>query len=112
MVLCFYCLPKAPMGEVISFAVKILPFVDSSAGSSILTYAYIATRKNRVLANLGGIDMRHFYFRLILGIVFVGCMIFSFVTLNIPFAILYLVLGGAFLISAYFLWKKDKDNRR
>lgn len=56
--------------------------------------------------------MRHFYFRLILGIVFVGCMIFSFVTLNIPFAILYLVLGGAFLISAYFLWKKDKDNRR
>ena len=35
--------------------------------------------------------MRHFYFRLILGIVFVG---------------------GAFLFSAYSLWKKDKDNRR
>ena len=32
--------------------------------------------------------MRHFYFRLILGIVFIGCMIFSFVTTNIPFAIL------------------------
>lgn len=45
--------------------------------------------------------MRHFYFRLILGIVFVACMIFSFVTMNIPFAILYLVLGGAFLFSAY-----------
>mgnify|MGYP000010195234 FL=1 len=56
--------------------------------------------------------MRHFYFRLILGIVFVACMIFSFVTMNIPFAILYLVLGGAFLFSAYSLWKKDKDNRR
>lgn len=59
-----------------------------------------------------GIDMRHFYFRLLLGIVFIGCMIFSLVTMNIPFVILYLVLGGAFLFSAYSLWKKDKDNRR
>ena len=56
--------------------------------------------------------MRHFYFRLILGIVFVACMVFSFVTMNIPFAILYPVLGGAFLFSAYSLWKKGKDNRR
>lgn len=56
--------------------------------------------------------MRHFYFRLILGIVFIGCMIFSFVTMNIPFALLYLALGLVFLLSAYFLWKKDKDNRR
>lgn len=65
-----------------------------------------------MLTNLGGVDMRHFYFRLILGIVFVACMVFSFVTMNIPFAILYLVLGGAFLFSAYSLWKKGKDNRR
>ena len=58
--------------------------------------------------------MRHFYFRLILGIVFIGCMIFSFVTVNIPFAVLYLVLGILFLSSAYSLWKKEKnkDNRR
>ncbi len=56
--------------------------------------------------------MRHFYFRLILGIVFIGCMIFSFVTMNIPFAVLYLVLGGTFLSSACSLWKKDKDDRR
>ena len=34
--------------------------------------------------------MRHFYFRLILGI----------------------VLGGVFLYSAYSIWKKEKDNRR
>ena len=34
--------------------------------------------------------MRHFYFRLILGIVFIGCMIYSFVTMNIPFALLYI----------------------
>ncbi len=25
---------------------------------------------------------------------------------------LYLFLGGAFLFSAYSLWKRDKDNRR
>lgn len=56
--------------------------------------------------------MRHFYFRLILGIVFIGCMVFSFVTMNIPFALLYLALGVVFLLSAYSLWKKDKDNRR
>ena len=56
--------------------------------------------------------MRHFYFRLILGIVFVCCMIFSFVTMNIPFALLYLFLSGMLLASAYSLWKKDKDNRR
>lgn len=45
MALCFYCLPKAPMGEVISFAVKTLPFADISAGSSILAYAYIEAKR-------------------------------------------------------------------
>lgn len=56
--------------------------------------------------------MRHFYVRLILGIVFVVCMIFSFVTLNVPAALLFLVLGVLFLLSAHLLWKKEKDNRR
>lgn len=56
--------------------------------------------------------MRHIYFRLILGIVFVVCMIFSFVTMNIPFALMYLVMSAAFLISAYTLWKNEKDHRR
>ena len=56
--------------------------------------------------------MRHSYFRLILGVVFIACMIFSFVTMNIPFALLYLALGAVFLFSAYSLWKKNKDNRR
>lgn len=56
--------------------------------------------------------MRHFYFRLILGIVFSGCMIYSFVNMNIPFALLYLLLGGLYLLSAYSIWKKDKENGR
>ena len=56
--------------------------------------------------------MRHFYVRLILGIVFVACMIFSFVTVNIPVALMFLALGVLFLLSAHSLWKKEKDNRR
>ena len=56
--------------------------------------------------------MSHFYFRLILGVVFIGCMIYSFVTMNIPFVLMYLFLSGAFLFSAYSLWKKEKENRR
>lgn len=56
--------------------------------------------------------MRHFYFRLILGIVFIVCMIYSFVTMNVLFALLYVFLGGVFLYSAYSIWKKEKNNRR
>lgn len=55
--------------------------------------------------------MRHFYFRLILGIIFVICAVYSFITANIPFALMYVVLGGVFLYSAYTIRKKNKDNR-
>lgn len=55
--------------------------------------------------------MRHYYFRLILGIVFIACMIFSFVTMNIPFALLYLFLSYTFLNSARTIRKKNDDNR-
>lgn len=43
----FSCLPKAPMGEVIAFADKTLPFADISAGSSILAYAYITAKRKK-----------------------------------------------------------------
>lgn len=94
------------------FAVKKLPFADIPADRFLLMYACIVSRFQMKHRSIGGSYMRHFYFRLILGIVFIVCMIYSFVTMNIPFALLYLVLGGAFLFSAYWLWKKDKDNRR
>lgn len=55
--------------------------------------------------------MRHFYIRLILGIVFLGCLIYSFVTAKITFALLSLALAGVYLYSAYSLWKKNKNNR-
>ena len=59
--------------------------------------------------------MRHFYFRLILGIVWLGAAIASAVKANMSFATLYTVLGIVFLWSAYSIRKKekkDKDNRR
>ncbi len=55
--------------------------------------------------------MRHFYFRLILGMVFAICAVYSFVTANIPFSLMYVVLVSVFLYSAYTIWKKNKDNR-
>ena len=53
--------------------------------------------------------MRHFYFRLILGIVWLVVAVVSVVEANISCAALYVVLGIVFLWSAYSTWKKEKD---
>jgi uncharacterized membrane protein len=53
--------------------------------------------------------MRHFYFRLILGIVCLAAAVVSAVKANISFAALYVVLGIVFLWSTYSIWKKEKD---
>ena len=59
----------------------------------------------------GGKFMRHFYFRLIFGIVWLAAAVVSVVKVNISFAALYAVLGIVFLWSAYSIRKeKDKDN--
>ena len=55
--------------------------------------------------------MRHFYFRLILGIVWVVLAVVSIMEANFSFAAFYVVLGIIFLWSAHSIWKKDKDNR-
>lgn len=62
----------------------------------------------------GGYLMRHFYFRLIFGIVWLAAAVVSAVGANIPFAVLYVVLGIVFLRSAYSIRKKEKgeDNGR
>lgn len=39
---------------------------------------------------------------------FIVCMIYSFVTMNIPFVLLYIFLGDVLLFSAYSLWEKAK----
>ncbi|MDE6846521.1 MAG: hypothetical protein K2J99_12265 [Lachnospiraceae bacterium] len=56
--------------------------------------------------------MRHFYFRLILGVVFAVCAVYSFITANIPFSLMYVILGGVFLYSAYTIWKKGDSDRK
>lgn len=55
--------------------------------------------------------MRHFYFRLIFGIVWLAVAAVSVVKANISFAALYVLLGIVFLWSAYSIWKNDNDKR-
>lgn len=56
--------------------------------------------------------MRHFYFRLIIGIVWlivggVNALCGSFLMF-----VLYLAVGTAFLLSAHSIWKKEKEERK
>lgn len=53
--------------------------------------------------------MRHFYFRLILGIVWLAAAVVSVVKANISLAALYAALGIVFLWSAYSIRRKEKD---
>ena len=55
--------------------------------------------------------MRHFYFRLILGIIWLAVAVVSAVKANISFAALYGVLGIVFLWSACSIWKEGKGQR-
>ena len=52
--------------------------------------------------------MRHFYFRLIFGIVWLAAAV-SAMRSNISFGALYAVLGIVFLWSAYSIRKKEND---
>ncbi len=55
--------------------------------------------------------MRHFYFRLTLGIVWLAAALFCIASADLPFAALYAVLGVLFLWSARLIRKKEeKDN--
>ena len=59
--------------------------------------------------------MRHFYFRLILGIVWLAAAVISIMIVNIPLAVLYVVLGLLFFWSACSIREKEKkgeDDRR
>ncbi len=55
--------------------------------------------------------MRHFYFRLLFGIVWLAAAVVSIVGLNIAFAALYVVLGIVFLWSAYSIRKQEKEDK-
>ena len=54
--------------------------------------------------------MRHVYIRGILGLIWLAAAIVS-VSSNSQMAVLYIILGGVFLYSAFVTWKKEKDNK-
>lgn len=49
--------------------------------------------------------MRHFYFRLIMGFVFLACLIFSAVTMNVSGVVLFIFMSAAMFYGAYTAWK-------
>lgn len=55
--------------------------------------------------------MRHFYIRLVLGVIWLNVAFVSAVSGNLLFAALYAIFGSVFLYSAYSIWKKNNDNR-
>ena len=59
----------------------------------------------------GGYLMRHFYFRLILGMVWMAAAVVSAAGANILFTALYAGLGILFFWSACSIWKKEKKDK-
>ena len=56
--------------------------------------------------------MRHCYFRILLGLVWMVAAIASGVRGNLSMTVLYGVLALVFHYTAYAIWKKEKANRR
>lgn len=71
---------------------------------------YIETEKH--INSKEDFIMRHFYFRLVFGIIWLLAAIFSAISANFPFMALYIILGIVFLYSAYTIWKKERSNWR
>lgn len=55
--------------------------------------------------------MRHVYIRGLLGIIWLAAAVISGISGSIEMAVLYVILGGVFLYSAYTIWKQEKDNQ-
>lgn len=55
--------------------------------------------------------MRHVYMRGILGLIWLVAAVISGASGNVEMTGLYVILGGAFLYSAFAAWKKEKDKK-
>lgn len=55
--------------------------------------------------------MRHVYIRGLLGVIWLAAAVVSGISGSIEMAVLYVILGGVFLHSAYTIWKQEKDNQ-
>ena len=58
-----------------------------------------------------GKTMRHIYIRGIIALIWLAAAIVCGVSGNFPMMVIYLVLAGVFLCSAYAAWKKEKDGK-
>ena len=83
---------------------RFLRYAMDIASKACMTVTYIPNLN-------GGKIMRHFYFRLIFGIVCLAVAVISVMKANMSFAALYVVLGIVFLCSAYSIRKKEKGKR-
>ena len=55
--------------------------------------------------------MRHVYIRGLAGLIWLAAAIVSGISGNFEITGFYIILGGAFLYSAYATWKKEKDSK-
>ena len=55
--------------------------------------------------------MRHVYIRGLAGLIWLAAAIVSGISGNFEMTVLYIILGGALLYSAYATWKKEKDSK-
>lgn len=55
--------------------------------------------------------MRHVYIRGILALVWLAVAIVSAVSGNPEMTVLYVIMGGVFLYSAYSTWKREKNGK-
>lgn len=55
--------------------------------------------------------MRHVWIRGIMGLIWLVAAVVSGMSGSFEMAVLYVVLGGVFLYSAYATWKKEKDDK-
>lgn len=55
--------------------------------------------------------MRHVYIRGLVGLIWLAAAIVGSISGNFEMTVLYVILGGAFLYSAYATWKKEKDHK-
>ncbi len=54
--------------------------------------------------------MYRMYFRLLLGLIWMGVAVFGLVSGNVGMAGLFVVVGIAYLSSGVSMWKKTKEN--
>ena len=55
--------------------------------------------------------MRHVYIRGLVGLILLVAAIVSGISGNFEMTVLYVILGGVFLYSAYATWKKETNHK-